>query len=88
MTPVLTDLMGVDFTEGDRVVYASVNGIRVGKVDWIKELPSSSGKRYKVYIDMSEHHDKTGAAKMVAKRIGYRYIREGNFQTYHYFLKV
>lgn len=88
--PVLKDLMGNEFTVGDRVVYASTNGIRVGRVDWIKETPTVSGDTwYVVYIDMSEHHDKTGPAKMRAAKVGYQYRYTGlHNATYHHFLKV
>lgn len=88
--PVLTDLMGNDFTVGDRVVYAATNGIRVGKVEWIKDTVhlNTSGSVYKVYINMSEHHDKTGPAKMRAPKVGYEYRKGGMGETYHHFLKV
>lgn len=87
LAPVLTDLMGNEFTEGDRVVYAASNGIRVGKVDWIKEV--TPDEYYRVYIDLSEHHDKKGPAKMYAKRVGYDYrTGEGYAGTQHFFLKV
>lgn len=85
--PVLKDLLGKDFTEGDRVVYASTNGIRVGKVEWIKELPRGYYQQptdppsYKVYINLSEHHNVTGHGKMYAKKMGYEYASQ-------YFLKV
>jgi hypothetical protein len=73
--PVLQDLAGRDFTEGDFVVYSSTNGIRYGKVDWIKESQSHSGYiSYKVYVDLSFHRglDKH-PGKMYAKRVGYVY---------------
>lgn len=88
--PVLKDLMDNDFTEGDRVVYASTNGIRVGRVQWIKDVvaASTSGTVYKVYIDMSEHHNKSGVARMRADKVGYEYRKGGYNETYHHFLKV
>lgn len=85
--PVLKDLLGKDFTEGDRVVCASTNGIRVGKVEWIKDVTSpvpainGGGKSYKVYINLSEHHNAPGYGKMYAKKMGYDYASQ-------YFLKV
>ena len=79
--PVLTDLAGRDFTEGDHVVYSSVNGIRYGKVDWIKDITSpnphiNGGRKvYKVYVELSFHHDLDGKpGKMYAKRVGYDYV--------------
>lgn len=80
-TPVvLTDLAGQEFTEGDTVVYSSVNGIRYGKVDWIKDVthpdPRYNGgqKSYKVYIELSLHNALTKEpGKMFAKRMGYAY---------------
>lgn len=87
--PVLTDLSGRDFTEGDYVVYSSVNGIRYGKVGWIKDVthpsPAINGgqKRYKVYVELNFHRnlDKSLPGKMYAKRVGYEY-------TPAHFLKV
>lgn len=79
--PVLTDLAGRDFTEGDFVVYSSTNGIRYGKVEWIKQLPHSIHHRlgvdpeqYKVYINLEFHRglDKL-PGKMYAKKQGYDY---------------
>lgn len=86
--PVLTDLLDIEFTEGDRVAYASTNGIRVGKVGWINPTAMSGDIVYRVYIDMDEHHGKEGPAKMRAKRVGYEYRKGGYHQTYHHFLKV
>lgn len=88
-TPVLKDLKGEDFTEGDRVVYASTNGIRVGTVEWIKpKHVRFAGKpvaghdpEYRVYINLTEHHSLKGHGKMYAKKQGYDYAPQ-------YFLKV
>lgn len=85
--PVLQDLMGKNFTEGDRVVYASTNGIRVGKVEWIKDVTSSNSRisggdqSFRVYINLSEHHNLVGHSKMYAKKQGYDYAPQ-------HFLKV
>ena len=86
--PVLTDLAGRDFTEGDFVVYSSVNGIRYGKVGWIKDIthpnPQINGgqNRWKVYINLDFHHGLDGLpGKMYAKRQGYEYVSK-------HFLKV
>jgi hypothetical protein len=86
--PVLTDLAGRNFTEGDFVVYSSTNGIRYGKVDWIKDVthpdPRINGgqKRYKVYVDLAFHRALTKEpGKMYAKRMGYEYMAQ-------HFLKV
>ncbi len=86
--PVLQDLAGRDFTEGDYVVYSSVNGIRYGKVGWIKDMthPNSAinggQKRYKVYVNLDFHHTLDGKpGKMYAKRVGYEYVEK-------HFLKV
>lgn len=84
--PVLKDLLGNDFTVGDRVVYSSTNGIRVGKVDWIKGYPQTGN--YRVYIEMSEHHNKPYPAQMKAQKVGYDYRKGGYNETYHHFLKV
>lgn len=61
-------------------MYSSVNGIRYGKVDWIKDVthpdPRINGGRqsFKVYVDLSFHTalDKQ-PGKMYAKRVGYSY---------------
>lgn len=83
--PVLKDLAGREFTEGDFVVYSSVNGIRYGRVDWIKELPKTQwdlDTPYKVYVELSFHNGLTKEpGKMYVKRMGYRFVQE-------YFLKV
>lgn len=72
--PVLIDLKGVDFTEGDRVVYSSVNGIRVGIVEWIKDTTYRGFQTYKVYINLDEHTSlTTEPGKMYAKKMGYEY---------------
>lgn len=87
MSTVLKDLLGKDFTEGDRVVVACTNGIRVGKVEWIKDVtspvPAINGgdKYYRVYINLSEHHVLKGHGKMYAKKQGYDYAQQ-------FFLKV
>lgn len=74
MTPVLKDLKGVDFTEGDRVVYSSFNGIRVGIVDWIREDKRTYDTIYKVFILLDEHTSlTTEPGKMYAKKMGYEY---------------
>ena len=80
VAPVLQDLAGRDFTEGDTVVYSSVNGIRYGKVDWIKDVthpdPRVNGgrKSYKVYIELSFHTALTKEpGKMYARRMGYAF---------------
>lgn len=86
--PVLLDLLDIEFTEGDRVVYASTNGIRVGMVGWIKPTGMPGDMLYRVYIDMSEHHGKKGPAQMLAQRVGYEYRKGGYHETYHHFLKV
>lgn len=86
--PVLTDLAGRNFTEGDFVVYSSVNGIRYGKVDWIKDITHPNAqinggmKSYKVYVELSFHTALTKEpGKMYAKRVGYEY-------SARHFLKV
>lgn len=79
--PVLTDLAGREFTEGDFVVYSSTNGIRYGKVEWIKELPRSTyprpglnSERYKVYVNLDFHRGLDNQpGKMYAKKMGYDY---------------
>ena len=78
--PVLTDLAGRNFTEGDTVVYSSVNGIRYGRVDWIRDMTHPNAainggqKRWKVYIELSFHTALTKEpGKMYAKRKGYEY---------------
>ena len=89
MTAVLEDLAGRPFTEGDFVVYSSTNGIRFGKVDWIKDVthPNPSinggGKSYKVFVELSFHTglDAKSPGKMFAKRMGYYYEQR-------HFLKV
>lgn len=84
MTPVLKDLLGQDFTVGDRIVYAATTGIRTGKVEWIKESISQYGGEtyYKVFIELSSHHNlKQGQGKMFAKKVGYEYVSK-------HFLKV
>lgn len=74
MTPVLTDLKGVDFTEGDRVVYAASSGLRVGKVDWIKFSIYRGSTHYKVYILLDEHTTlTTEPGKMYKSKMGYDY---------------
>lgn len=84
----MTDLAGREFTEGDFVVYSSTNGIRYGKVDWIKEMPKGYWSQptdpppYKVYIELSFHTALTKEpGKMYAKRMGYEYVAK-------HFLKV
>lgn len=78
--PVLKDLKNQDFTEGDRVVYASTNGIRVGKVSWIRTGQSRFTKHpvYKVYIDLGEHTslERLAPGKMFAAKMGYEYFAE------------
>lgn len=89
--PVLKDLFGNDFTEGDRVVYSASNGIRVGKVEWIKPMYSASGAKHKVYINMEDHLKADGLARMRAPKVGYIHIMHaGNVyvNTNHHFLKV
>lgn len=78
--PVLKDLAGRDFTEGDFVVYSSTNGIRYGKVEWIRDVthpdPRVNGGRklWKVYVELSFHTVLTREpGKMYAKRMGYVY---------------
>lgn len=79
-TPVLSDLAGRGFTEGDYVVYSSTNGIRYGKVEWIKVMPRGYHCRpgdpdqYKVYINLDFHRNLTKEpGKMYAKKMGYDY---------------
>lgn len=81
--PVLLDLLGKEFTVGDKVVYATTNGLRTGEVEWIKESVDRDGKRwYKVFIELSAHHNlQVGRGKMLAKKMGYEYVGQ-------YFLKV
>lgn len=79
MKPVLTDILGNEFTEGDRVVISTSTGLRIGPVDWIRE---DSKGYYTVYILLQEHHDLEYAkGKMHANRMGYGF-------TESYFLKL
>lgn len=73
--PVLTDLAGREFTEGDYVVYSSTNGIRYGKVEWIKHwVDYYKVNCYKVYINLDFHRNLTKEpGKMYAKKQGYEY---------------
>lgn len=79
-TPVLTDLAGRDFTEGDFVVYSSTNGIRYGEIEWIKQLPHGyyhrpgDPEQYRVYISLEFHQGLDNLpGKMYAKKQGYDY---------------
>lgn len=78
--PVLTDLAGRNFTEGDYVVYSTTNGIRYGRVEQIKNLshPDTAiyggRQRFKVYVNLDFHRSlTTEPGKMYAKKMGYDY---------------
>ena len=85
---VLEDYKGATFTEGDRVAYASANGIRAGIVEYIRE-DDYNPSRFKIWINMSEHHKVVGFGNMKAARVVYAYIKpDSRCGNAHHFMKL